>query len=375
MLSFWEKESFLNYDIIIIGSGIVGLSAAISIREKHPDKTVMILERGILPTGASTRNAGFTTFGGVSELLNDLKAMPQEDVFNLVVKRWEGLRMLRERLGDDTIEYKNLGGYEFVFNNESIEKKEVEQINDLLHPLFKAKVFSIDNSVINKFGFNKNFIKHCLVTPFEGQLHTGKMMKALLAMALKLGVEIKTGAEVLKIETTNTAVEVLVSNPMFKNKITFKAEQCIICTNAFTGTFFPDLDITPGRGQVLVTEPIHNLPFKGIFHFDGGFYYFRNIENRILFGGGRNLDFEKEKTTTIALNDTIQEKLDYYLKNLIIPKHPYKVEMRWSGIMAFGKEKTPIVKRIDERIIAGVRMNGIGVALGSMVGKELAGMV
>ncbi|MGZ5243758.1 MAG: hypothetical protein ACXWW0_07675 [Bacteroidia bacterium] len=34
MLSFWERESFLHYDIIIIGSGIVGLSTAISLKEK-----------------------------------------------------------------------------------------------------------------------------------------------------------------------------------------------------------------------------------------------------------------------------------------------------------------------------------------------------
>lgn len=375
MLSFWEKESFLNYDIIIIGSGIVGLSAAISMKEKHPGKSVMILERGIFPTGASTRNAGFTTFGGVSELLNDLKIMPRQQVFNLVLKRREGLRMLRQRLGDECIGYQNLGGYEFIFNNEAIEKNEVDQINDFLHPLFKARVFSIDNTLINTFGFNKNFIKYFLHTPFEGQLHTGKMMKALLAMALSKGVEIKTGADVLKLETTKTFVEVSVNDPVLNKTIFFKADQCVVCSNAFTGTFFPDMDITPGRGQVLVTEPISNLPFKGIFHFDGGYYYFRNIDNRILFGGGRNLDFEKEKTTTIALNDAIQEKLDYYLKNLILPKQDYKVAMRWSGIMAFGKEKTPIVRRIDERIIAGVRMNGIGVALGTMVGEELAGML
>ena len=277
MLSFWEKESFLNYDFIIIGSGIVGLSTAISIKEKHPGKSVMIMERGILPTGASTRNAGFTTFGGLSELLNDLKTMDEETVFRLVVKRWEGLRMLRERLGENTIEYKNHGGYEFIFNNENIEKRDIDRINEFLFPLFKAKVFSIDNSFINKYGFNKNFIKHCIVTPFEGQLHTGKMMKALISMALSLGIEIKTGTEVLKIETTSRMVEISVRNQVHNEPLIFNADQCIVCTNAFTGTFFPGMDITPGRGQVLVTEPIPNLSFQGIFHFDAGYYYFRNI--------------------------------------------------------------------------------------------------
>ena len=34
MLSFWEKQSFQNFDIIIVGAGVVGLSTAASIKEK-----------------------------------------------------------------------------------------------------------------------------------------------------------------------------------------------------------------------------------------------------------------------------------------------------------------------------------------------------
>ncbi len=75
------------------------------------------------------------------------------------------------------------------------------------------------------------------------------------------------------------------------------------------------------------------------------------------------------------MNAKIQQKLDYYLQNLIIPKYQYRVAMRWTGIMAFGKEKTPIVKRMGERLILGVRMNGIGVALASKVGEEITAMI
>ncbi len=372
MLSFWERESLISSDIIIIGAGIVGLSTALSIKNKHPKKSILVLERGLLPAGASTRNAGFTTFGGVGELLHDLKTMRHEDVFNLVVKRWEGLQMLRKRLGDTQIEYLNHGGYELIFNKEKIDQPEVERINDLLFPLFKKPAFTLKNEAIAEFGFNKNFIKDCFFTPFEGQINTGKMMKALTSLALQSGIEIRTGSEVMAIESKKNGVGVDVKNAIYNGSSRFEAEQLIVCTNAFTSTFFPRFDITPGRGQVLVTEPIPDLPFKGIFHFDEGYYYFRNIDQRILFGGGRNLDFATEKTTIFELNTEIQNKLDYYLKNLILPKIKYKIDMRWSGIMAFGNEKTPIVKRVDERIIVGVRMNGIGVALASKVGEEIA---
>lgn len=35
-LSFWEqKQYFTNIDVVIVGSGIVGLSAALSLKKNH----------------------------------------------------------------------------------------------------------------------------------------------------------------------------------------------------------------------------------------------------------------------------------------------------------------------------------------------------
>ena len=72
-LSYWERESFFrDIDVAVIGSGIVGLSAALRARELAPSARIAVLERGALPIGASTRNAGFACFGSVSELLDDM---------------------------------------------------------------------------------------------------------------------------------------------------------------------------------------------------------------------------------------------------------------------------------------------------------------
>jgi hypothetical protein len=45
----------------------------------------------MLPHGASTKNAGFACFGSISEIIDDLKSH-SEGGFQLVTKRWEGLR-------------------------------------------------------------------------------------------------------------------------------------------------------------------------------------------------------------------------------------------------------------------------------------------
>ena len=44
--------------------------------------------------------------------------------------------------------------------------------------------------------------------------------------------------------------------------------------------------------------------------------------------------------------------------------------MEWSGIMAFGKTKMPIVKSVSEGVAIGVRIGGMGMAIGSIVGKK-----
>jgi glycine/D-amino acid oxidase-like deaminating enzyme len=74
-LSYWEIKSWLqNIDFTVIGSGIVGLNCAIQLKERFPVAKVLVLEKGILPQGASTKNAGFACFGSLSELIADLNS-------------------------------------------------------------------------------------------------------------------------------------------------------------------------------------------------------------------------------------------------------------------------------------------------------------
>jgi glycine/D-amino acid oxidase-like deaminating enzyme len=125
----------------------------------------------------------------------------------------------------------------------------------------------------------------------------------------------------------------------------------------------------------LITEPITNLDIKGTFHLDKGYYYFRNIDDRILLGGGRNLDFETETTTAFGQTEIIQNKLEQLLKEVILPNRKVEIAHRWSGIMGVGTSKNPIVSQLSENVYCGVRLGGMGVAIGSLIGTELAELV
>lgn len=364
MLSYWEKQSLLQYDIIILGSGITGLSAAISLKEKAPGKRILVLERGLLPTGASTRNAGFACIGSLTEILDDLHHMPAEEVKALVQMRLQGLRLLRSRIGDDRMRYQENGSYELISEAELPALERMDEINHLLADILPGPAFSLSEK---QFGFAN--VKALVQNNFEGELHTGMMMRTLIDLAIERGIEIKTGCTVDRFEETGSGVVVYV------DEFAFSGKQLAVCTNAFAQQLLPEVDVQPGRGQVLITSPVKDLPFKGIFHFEQGYYYFRELDGRVLFGGGRNLDLNGEATSEIALKALIQEDLEHKLRTLVLPNHDFTIADRWAGIMAFGATKQPIVQQHGDHTFIAVRMGGMGVAIGSEIGRRLAAMM
>ena len=380
MFSFWEKNSFIKApDVIIVGSGIVGLNAGIALKKKSPALHVLIIDGGMLPYGASTRNAGFACFGSPSELMGDLQKSSWEDVLTLLEKRWKGLLALRNLLGDRGIHYEPLGGYEvFREGDETLYEQCMDflpELNQRLRDITgKIETYRSAGSLIGEFGFQG--INHLIRNEYEGQLDTGEMMRALLNKAKESGVEILHGARISAIEDGAESASVTLHNPMSTGtddrKFRLEGKRILICLNGFAGKFLPGLDIQPARAQVLITRPILGLKVKGTFHLDHGYYYFRNVGTRLLLGGGRNLNFDGETTETFGITRQIQQHLERLLKSFILPKHSFEIDMRWSGIMGIGENKRPIVQQAGQRIFCAVRMGGMGVAIGAVVGSEAA---
>jgi len=366
--SYWEEESFLkNIDYAVLGSGIVGLTCALELRRLNPNSKIVVLERGFLPTGASTKNAGFTCFGSPSELLDDLSNSNANDVFNLVEDRVKGLAKLRALVGDAFMDYQQHGSYE-LFEDAALYHKcvaELGYLNQQLQPIFKAKTFETFHNP-SEFGFEKSNL--LIKNNFEGQIDTGMMMKKLLDLCLKARILIMNGFNVDSFDKKNDHWLVNTKDA------SLKTSKLIICNNAFAAKLLPKLDLKPARAQVLITKPIKNLKIKGCFHMDKGYYYFRNVKDRVLLGGGRNLDFQAEETFEMHTSTKIQEHLLWLLKTKILPNQAFEIEQTWTGIMGVGTSKTTLLKQLDENLYCAIRLGGMGVALGAKVGQEVANL-
>ncbi|SFR37073.1 hypothetical protein SAMN04490243_1225 [Robiginitalea myxolifaciens] len=377
--SYWETKTWLaGIDYCIVGSGITGLSCALKLRQLKPDARIAILERGVLPYGASTRNAGFACFGSPTEILDDLNTHSEAELIALVTQRYQGIQRLRSLVGDAAMAFQQQGGYEVFREHEAALYEEVlEQLpylNDLLRPVFGQDAFLRRST---RFGMGK-ILPETICNPLEGQLNPGLMIRELIRKAQEANIDIFYGMQLLRYEDAGDSVSLEVGRGGAPGKneasLQIRCKNLLLATNGFAALQAPELAVEPARAQVLITEPIPELHIKGTFHLEAGYYYFRNVGDRVLLGGGRNLDKAGETTTEFGTTDRIQEQLESLLSEVILPEQKAKIAQRWSGIMGVGPQKKPILRKLSQRVCCGVRLGGMGVAIGSHTGAALANL-
>jgi glycine/D-amino acid oxidase-like deaminating enzyme len=399
-ISVWEQSTyFAPKDLVIVGCGFVGLWTAYEAIHQNPKLNITILERGTIPSGASTRNAGFSCFGSVSELISDVQLMGEAAMLETVKMRYDGLQRIQEVFKAKEIEYNQWGGYELfegkktnkdkkgksskinkgASNNQSdlydISKLEsdIAYLNKILAPALKTPkkngkylpIYTNASKDIQKLGFQG--IEALAFNQLEGQLNSAKLVLALQKAVQAKGVQILFSTEVKKFKSHKKGVTITTNL-----EAVLETKQFLVCTNGFAKQLIPSLDVVPARGQVFVTEPIKNLKFKGCFHFDEGYYYFRNLGDRLLLGGARNADFKNEKTYSLETSATIQKVLEKFMMERILPKGSKKpkIELRWSGTMGIGSIKKPIIEQVQPNVYCAVRMSGMGVAIAPIVAKK-----
>ncbi|MFM7565280.1 MAG: NAD(P)/FAD-dependent oxidoreductase, partial [Flavobacteriales bacterium] len=255
---------------------------------------------------------------------------------------WDLLREGQEEIEDDRLAYLN---------------QEIARISG------EEAVYLEDYKALHEMGF-KGF-RTAYKNRSEGALNTGDLMEQLHAICVSLGIHFLFCTEVLSYEHHGNHFMVETNHGCLPTN------QLALCTNGFAATLV-DLPVQPARAQVLVTNEIDGLKIKGTFHFDCGYYYFRNLGKRLLLGGGRNLDFSGETTMDLSVTETIQNHLIEALKTNIIPSHSFSIDYQWAGIMGIGTEKHPIITQVSPQLFVAVRMGGMGVALGSMAGLTLS---
>ena len=369
--SYWERETFLeNYDIIVVGAGIAGLSTALELKKNRPDFRVVVLERSWLSDGASSKNAGFACYGSISEFVDDMKDMSFDDVVSLATRRFRGLEKLVNEYSEEVLKLEWNGGHEVFFQEDESSFNEccafVDRFNDAFEKTLNIRPYTVLR--VLEFQGVKNLVG-VISNKYEGGLNTGAMLNAMRNRALSLGVHIFNGVEVKGYASSENEVKVETTNGIWK------AKRIAFCTSSFHSELFEDLQMSSKRNQVVVTKPIVNLQLNGTFHHYKGFNYFRNIDGRILMGGMRHQFPDTESTGIQGNTDEVVRALTNFLQHKIHTTSEIEIDIAWSGILGVGKDERSVVTQVQENVFVGARLGGIGVAIGSLVGQELAELI
>jgi glycine/D-amino acid oxidase-like deaminating enzyme len=372
-MSVWEEESFYTpQDLLIVGAGLMGLWTALAVKQQLPGLKVSIIERTSTPLGASTRNAGFACFGSPTELIHDAERIGTDAMLEIVEMRIRGIEKIKQHFSVSDIVYDDCGGYECINKDYKYFEQlpdRLNWLNRLLKPITgKATSFTEQKEQLAALGLRG--FDTLVYNPAEAGLHSGHLVRALIRKVQSAGVTILSG---INIEgyTKNKDHILLLNN----EQIALQAKQVLFCTNAFTQQILPSVHVTAGRGQIIVTSPIPNLLLKGTFHFDEGFYYWRNLGNRILLGGARNAAFEEEETTEFTRNEKLKTVLVQFLKDHISPDCDFGIDYHWSGIMGFTDDKKPCINKVDDGVFAAIACNGMGVALTPIMAEKAASLI
>ncbi|MDP4950566.1 MAG: FAD-binding oxidoreductase [Flavobacteriales bacterium] len=369
--SYWERETFLeSYDIIVVGGGIAGLSTALELKKNRPDFRVVVLERSWLSDGASSKNAGFACFGSISEFVDDIKDMSFDDVVSLATRRFRGIEKLVKEYSEEVLKLEWNGGHEVFFQEDESSFKEccafVDRFNDAFERTLNIRPYTV--LTVQEFQGITNLVG-VISNKYEGGLNTGAMLNAMRNSALSLGVHIFNGVEVKGYASSENEVKVETTNGIWK------AKRIAFCTSSFHSELFEDLQMSSKRNQVVVTKPIADLKLNGTFHHHKGFNYFRNIDGRILIGGMRHQFPNTESTSAQGNTDEVVSALTNFLQHKIHTTSEIEIDIAWSGILGVGKDERSVVTQVEENVFVGARLGGIGVAIGSLVGQELAGLI
>jgi gamma-glutamylputrescine oxidase len=357
-VSHWEATAWREpWDLVIVGAGITGSSAALHFLTDHPGARVLLLERAVHPSGASTRNAGFTCFGTIGESLDDLAHESADVVFARIRQRYEGLKLLLDTLSAEEIEHRSTGGHE-LFLDEADFRTSVDAI-----PWFNERLreFTGIQHVYSGTRINGH---RAISIQGEGHLHSGKLLQALHRRVRERGGEICWNMAVSEVDTG--VVSLTTGDDL-------SARRILVATNGFTGALPGMPVIHPARGAVMVLDGDGVRDWRGTWHYDRGFVYFRDVGDALLLGGGRHVDIAGERTMEDAVNPAVRDYLLTFARETLGVKN-LRVRTEWSGVMGFPEgSKTPVIRELKPDVWIAAGLGGMGVALGVGVGRDVVG--
>lgn len=354
-ISHWTRNSShrenTSADVVIIGAGYVGLSAAYWLTEYNPKLKILILDRMTSGAGASGRNAGFLTKGSAA-------------FYNGLLAKW----------GMD----KALQIYNFADESIKLAHQHILSKTSALHEAASSITLLRDQELTlpSEFDFSmkshsdlpkvlKNNFSGGLVSSGEFKVDPMSLLEEIRKILLNRGVVFQENSSAFDIRQDEVITE--------HNRV--RTQQTVLAMNGYMPQFSSVLKgiIAPKRAQMLAVtldEDVHS----SYLHYDPAekVYWRTAGKKTIVIGGKRLLDEAGEESEFEKISPVIQNGLETYLTEKLHLN--FKILKRWSGIMGFTEHELPLIQKLQgkENIFLAAGFSGHGMGFGFKSGQELA---
>lgn len=350
----------MHADVIIIGGGMIGLSAALHLA--RDGKKVVVLEKDVVGRHASGVNAG-----GVRSLKRHLTEIP---LIHGALDMWH---RMPEIVGSDCGFYET--GYLVAAENDE-DMRELEERAATTRALGYDNEIIIDKKTLEKLA--PPIADHCvggIMSSSDGHASPAETCRAFCAACIDAGVVIHMGCEALEIDVKSNGFSVKTSTQGI-----LESEQVLNCAGAWAnniGAMIDDpLPVEPVGPSVMVTAPMPRLLSPFITANKRKLWFNQARNGSILICGGYLAEVDMKTARTRVRFSELQEcvRVAYELLKIVenIP-----IVRAWAGLDGNTPDNFPVIG-YSKKVPGFMHACGFskhGFALSPMVGKVLCSLM
>ncbi|MGE0633194.1 MAG: NAD(P)/FAD-dependent oxidoreductase [Pseudobdellovibrionaceae bacterium] len=372
--SFWldrsSKKPTAQYDAVVVGAGISGLSVAYWLKKEDPNLKVAVIEKSRIGFGASGRNAGFITCGSVEHFNRLISKHGKDEAVEIWKFSETNLKLLEENIiqgAEGALQFEKKGAYSLAAQEN--EFKELKNVAEIMSGL-NIPVELVEGAGIEKRLGATGFVGGIRYLD-DASVHPIRMLEL---MREKTKADFFEQTEMFGYEETSDGMRLVKTD-----NGNFETPMIIYALNGYSPAahpYFAD-KIYPTRGQILMMEAVPAFmdgPCYANFYLD----YFRQLPSgELLIGGFRQIEKETEVGYSDHTTSVIQQALHHFVVTHLPSYTDKKVTHRWGGVMGFSKDGQPMVGSLPEDpqvfFCGGYTGHGIGLAFNT--GKHLVDLI
>ncbi len=359
-------------DVVILGGGFTGLSAAYNIIKRFPEKKVVLLEGACCGYGASGRNGGFCI---TTSLLDWEQEDPEQRAKDLEVSSY-GIKQIKTFISDygALCDFEESGMLEVALDEKQSQVLEEYQAD--------LREFGLDSTLLQGKELDK-LIKSPLFhsgirLPFGATLNPAKLAREMKRIVEGLGVEVREKSIVTRITPGKT-------NHVDTELGNIQAPIMVVALNAYGHKvgFFKNR-VFPVSVFQIATEPLSDKQWAsigweekfGLSDFRTLFSYsVKTADGRIVMGGSDFTYYDFDALSS-GNDKYVAAKIEKDLFSFFPQLEGLPIAHAWGGITSYTLGRGPVVGTLgdDENILYATGF-GEGVPSSQVAGRMIADLL